>query len=238
MSEAIPWLELGSLSFPPPENALHDPNGLLAIGGDLSPQRLLSAYSAGIFPWFSEADPILWWSPNPRAIIPIAHLNINRTLRKFIKKCPYTVTVNRAFEEVINFCADAPFRDDETWIVEEMKQGYINLHQQGDSHSIEVWQEDELVGGLYGVAIGGYFSGESMFYTKSNASKVALVALAQLLNAQNVAFIDCQLLNPFLADMGCIEVSRAAFLQQQSIEKQRKVTKDFWQPRTISLSIL
>ncbi|WP_286235567.1 leucyl/phenylalanyl-tRNA--protein transferase [Thalassotalea sediminis] len=238
MSETLQWLESGSLSFPPPDKALQDPNGLLAIGGDLTPERIKSAYQAGIFPWFSEQDPILWWSPDPRAIIFLEQLKINRTLRKFIKKCPYTVSLNHAFEEVIDYCADAPFRNEETWIVDDMKQGYIELHKQGYAHSIEVWYEDELVGGLYGVAIGGFFSGESMFYTKSNASKIALVSLAQLLQTQQIPFIDCQLLNPFLADMGCIEIPRVAFLKQQRIETNRQLPNSFWQPRTLPLAIL
>ena len=231
-------LTVKDLAFPPVEYALTEPNGLLAVGGDLQPKRLISAYSQGIFPWFSENDPLLWWSPNPRAIIHVDDLRINRTLRKALKKSPYKITLNTAFEQVIALCADAPFRDDDTWILPDMQSAYVNLHQLGFAHSIEVWQKNtmdkpELVGGLYGVAINGYFSGESMFYTKSNASKFALVALAKLLDELDVNFIDCQLLNPFLVDMGAVEISRAEFIKQQYNAITKVVPTDFWQTRQL-----
>ena len=237
-------LNNNNLAFPPVENALTEPNGLLAVGGDLQTKRLIEAYSQGIFPWFSENDPFMWWSPDPRAIIKLNDLRINRTLRKALKKSPYKITLNTAFEEVIELCSDAPFRDDGIWIVPEMQAAYINLHQLGYAHSIEVWQttdddtlipKQELVGGLYGVAINGFFSGESMFYTKANASKFALVALAKLLKSINVDFIDCQLLNPFLADMGAIEISRENFINRKQIAINKAVAKDFWQARTFEL---
>jgi len=237
-------LNNNNLAFPPVENALTEPNGLLAVGGDLQTKRLIEAYSQGIFPWFSENDPLMWWSPDPRAIIKLNDLRINRTLRKALKKSPYKITLNTAFEEVIELCSDAPFRDDGIWIVPEMQAAYINLHQLGYAHSIEVWQttdddtlipKQELVGGLYGVAINGFFSGESMFYTKANASKFALVALAKLLKSINVDFIDCQLLNPFLADMGAIEISRENFINRKQIAINKAVAKDFWQARTFEL---
>jgi len=237
-------LNTNNLAFPPVENALTEPNGLLAVGGDLQTKRLIEAYSQGIFPWFSENDPLMWWSPDPRAIIKLNDLRINRTLRKALKKSPYKITLNTAFEEVIELCSDAPFRDDGIWIVPEMQAAYINLHQLGYAHSIEVWQttdddtlipKQELVGGLYGVAINGFFSGESMFYTKANASKFALVALAKLLKSINVDFIDCQLLNPFLADMGAIEISRENFINRKQIAINKAVAKDFWQARTFEL---
>lgn len=231
-----------SLTFPPVELALTEPNGLLAVGGDLQPQRLINAYSQGIFPWFSENDPLLWWSPDPRAIINIADLRINRTLRKALKKSPYKITLNTAFEQVIALCADAPFRDDGTWILPDMQRAYVNLHQLGFAHSIEVWQknsfnETTLVGGLYGVAINGFFSGESMFYTSPNASKFALVALAQLLSSMEIDFIDCQLLNDFLADMGATEISRENFLALKQTAINKEVTANFWQPRELFISI-
>lgn len=243
MSQILYQLDDNSLDFPPISAALTEPNGLLALGGDLSTQRLLSAYSNGIFPWYSEDDPLMWWSPNPRAIINIEQLRINRTLAKAIRKAPYTITLNQAFTEVIQLCADAPFRDDETWILDEMQSAYIDLHQQGHAHSIEVWQENDddiqsrqLVGGLYGVAVNGFFSGESMFYKKPNTSKFALVALSRLLQEIEVSFIDCQLLNPFLADMGAIEVSRDIFLQQQQNAITKVVPANFWQARELLLS--
>ena len=241
MSQTLIQLHDDDLAFPPLEYALAEPNGLLALGGDLSPKRLISAYSKGIFPWFSDNDPLMWWSPDPRAIINLNELRINRTLRKQLNKSPYIVTLNQDFSQVIQLCADAPFRDEDTWIVSDMQSAYIKLHQLGFAHSIEIWQQDEsntvkrnrLVGGLYGVAINGFFSGESMFYTKSNASKFALVALMQLLKKIDVNFIDCQLLNPFLAAMGAVEISRHDFIKQQQNAITKEVPNDFWQSRQL-----
>lgn len=237
-------------TFPPVHLALTDPNGLLAFGGDLHPNRLISAYSQGIFPWFSERDPLMWWSPEPRAIINRCDLRINKTLRKAIKKAPYSVTLNTAFDQVIKQCANAPFRKDGTWILPEMQAAYINLHKLGYAHSIEVWQSldtpvensdtpkptKQLVGGLYGIAINGLFSGESMFYSKANASKFALIALSDLLNSIEVDFIDCQLLNPFLADMGAIEITRDEFITRKKIAMSKTVAATFWSSRTLNLS--
>lgn len=236
MTRAIPWLTSNSSNFPALSTALKEPNGLLAFGDDLSPQLIIQAYQRGIFPWFSDGDPVMWWSPDPRGIIKIDDININKTLHKVIKRNTYTVTLNNNFEHVIELCADAPFREVETWIVNPMLSAYKKLHQQGFAHSIEVWKNDQLVGGLYGVAINGYFSGESMFYKQSNASKVALVYLAQLLKSIDVAFIDCQMNNPFLASMGCIEVSREYFITQQSIAKIIIPPGNFWQPRTLNFN--
>jgi leucyl/phenylalanyl-tRNA--protein transferase len=178
-------LDTESLAFPPISYALEEPNGLLALGGDLSPQRLVSAYQQGIFPWFSEGEEIMWWSPEPRAVIPIKDIHINRTLKKIINRKNFTVSVNKAFDEVLAYCADAPFRTENTWIIPSMQLAYQRLHQLGFAHSIEVWCDDELVGGLYGVAINGFFSGESMFYKCANASKIALVTLSTLLKEIN-----------------------------------------------------
>lgn len=233
MNEAIPWLSLDSSTFPDLTTALTDPNGLLAFGDDLTPNRIFQAYQKGIFPWFSDGEPVMWWSPDPRAIINIEQLRINKTLKKFIKKLPYRVSLNTDFQQVIENCADAPFRTEETWIVEPMLIAYQELHRQGKAHSIEVWLGDELVGGLYGVAVNGYFSGESMFYRQSNASKIALVCLAELLKSIDVSFIDCQMQNPFLESMGCIEVTREHFIQQQQQAKQIMVPNDFWQPKNL-----
>jgi leucyl/phenylalanyl-tRNA--protein transferase len=234
MNGAIPWLSLDSSTFPDLSMALTDPNGLLAFGDDLTPARIFQAYHHGIFPWFSDGDPVMWWSPDPRAIINIAQLKINKTLKKVLKRQQFSVTVNRCFDQVIAYCADAPFRTEETWIVQPMLAAYKALHLQGKAHSIEVWCEGELVGGLYGVAVNGYFSGESMFYTQSNASKVALVYLAQLLQSIGINLIDCQMLNPFLASMGCAEVSRAQFIAQQQQAKSIKVPDNFWRPRQLN----
>jgi len=233
MSKTLPWLNTDSIDFPPLDSALTEPNGLLAIGGDLSTKRLISAYSKAIFPWFNQGEPPLWWSPSPRAIIPIDNLRINRTLRKQLNRKLYKVTINKAFEQVISSCADAPFRTEGTWILDEMKTGYQSLHQQGYAHSIEVWHNDELVGGLYGVAINGFFSGESMFYKKANASKIALVSLAQLLTSENIKFIDCQLQNPFLESMGCIEIPRTEFIGLQQKAIKQPINPEIWHPRCI-----
>ena len=235
MSQTVHYLDSESLAFPPTQLALTDPNGLIAIGGDLSPQRLVSAYEQAIFPWFNAGEPIMWWSPSPRAIIPVNQIKINRTLTKFIKKNPYQVTLNKDFDQVISNCAHAPFRKEGTWIVDDMKLAYMRLHELGYAHSIEVWQHNELVGGLYGVAINGFFSGESMFYKKNNASKVALISLAELLKTIGVSFIDCQILNPFLDDMGCIEIDRDSFTQLQQVAITKLVPKDFWHSKVLTL---
>jgi len=237
VSQTLHFIEPNSLAFPPLNQALDEPNGLLAIGGDLSTKRLCSAYSHGIFPWYSKDEPIMWWSPNPRAVIPTSTIRINKTLKKILNKQCFEVSINTCFNQIIDLCADAPFRPDATWIVSDMLNAYKVLHKQGHAHSIEVWQDDKLVGGLYGVAINGYFSGESMFYKTSNASKVALVALAKLLQSIDVKFIDCQITNPFLEDMGCIEISRRTFIENQEIAKQINVPYGFWQPRYLSEKI-
>ena len=236
MKRAIPWLSSNSSTFPDLSSALDEPNGLLAFGDDLSPQRIIQAYQLGIFPWFSDGDPVMWWSPNPRGIINIAQLNINKTLQKILKREIFSVTLNNDFKQVIELCADAPFRCEETWIVNPMLSAYKKLHAQGKAHSIEVWQNEQLVGGLYGVAVNGYFSGESMFYRESNASKVALVYLASLLKSIGIELIDCQMLNPFLASMGCIEVSREQFITQQVAAKSIVPPANFWQPRALTLA--
>lgn len=236
MTQTIPLLSSDSLFFPPVHSALQEPNGLLAFGGDLTPKRLAKAYSLGIFPWFSEGETIMWWSPDPRAVIYCNEIKINKTLRKHLKKQNYTVTINNAFEEVIEFCANAPFRKEGTWIVDEMVDAYIEMHQHGLAHSIEVWSDNQLVGGLYGVAINGYFSGESMFYKQSNASKTALVYLVDLLKSQHIEFFDCQMLNPFLADMGCREISRESFIQKKTLAIKKRLPNNFWQPRQLYLN--
>jgi leucyl/phenylalanyl-tRNA--protein transferase len=233
MKQTLYSLDPESLSFPPLACALTDPNGLLAVGGDLSPQRVVRAYQQGIFPWYSEQDPYLWWSPDPRAIIFTNELRINRTLRKFLKNSPYKITLNNDFDQVISHCAKAPYRSDGVWIFDEMIHAYTRLHQLGYAHSIEVWLGKKLVGGLYGVAINGFFSGESMFYLSDNASKQALVALTQHLASQGVNFIDCQLQNPFLQNMGCVEVSRNNFLNLMSQAQQIQLPDNFWSEQVL-----
>lgn len=201
------------LSFPPPHLAMKE--GLLAVGGDLSVERLLLAYRSGIFPWYSEGEPILWWSPDPRLVLYPHELRISRSLRKVIKRKLFHITFDHDFEAVITGCAEAKRSYGEgTWITGEMKSAYIELHRRGYAHSVEVWQEEKLVGGLYGVAIGRAFFGESMFSRVSNASKVAFVSLVETLGKKRFTLIDCQVRTDHLIRFGAKEVSRKVFLVQ------------------------
>jgi leucyl/phenylalanyl-tRNA--protein transferase len=200
--------------FPPPEQALAEPNGLLAVGGDLSPERLLAAYRHGIFPWFGEGEPILWWSPNPRCVFRTDAMHVGRSLQRQLRRSDWTITADRAFTEVMHACA-APRTDGHgTWIGAEMIAAYTRLHRLGHAHSVEVWDGDALVGGIYGVAVGGMFSGESMFSRASGGSKVALLALAAALRQWGFPLLDAQVPNPHLASLGAIELPRREFLHQ------------------------
>lgn len=205
----IPRLDPRNRSaFPDVRHALEHPNGLLAFGGDLSPERLENAYRRGIFPWFSAGDPILWWSPDPRTVLFPERLRVPRSLRKRLRRQPFRVTMDRDFSEVIRGCA-AP-RDEQggTWILPEMIRAYEALHQRGIAHSIEVRQDGELVGGLYGVAVGRAFFGESMFSRATDASKVALVHLCERLLHWGFGLIDCQMRTEHLMRLGALEISR------------------------------
>lgn len=200
-----------ALVFPPAMAA--EANGLLAVGGELSPERLLLGYSSGIFPWFSPGDPLLWWSPDPRCLLEFPNLHISRSLAKTLRQQRYRVSFNQAFELVISACAEERERSGEgTWISPEMQVAYNELHRRGYAHSVECWQGAELVGGLYGLAIGRGFFGESMFHRRTDASKVAFVELARLLAAGGFAFLDCQLPTPHLASLGAGESPRRQFL--------------------------
>lgn len=195
-------------AFPPPHNALTEPNGLLAAGGDLSCARILAAYRRGIFPWFSPNEPILWWSPDPRMILIPAELHVSRNLHKTLRRGTFNITVNRAFTQVLTECA-APRGDDAgTWLGRDMQQAYLALHHSGHAHSVEVWHDGVLAGGLYGLLLGDVFFGESMFSRRADASKVALAYLC----AQPVALIDCQVESEHLYSMGARPVSRKTFL--------------------------
>ncbi len=202
-----------SAAFPDVCEALIDPNGLLAVGGDLSVARLINAYRQGIFPWFSTGDPILWWSPDPRTVLRPRALRVSRSLRKLLRRRSFGVTIDRDFPAVINACAEP--RDDEggTWLVPQMIAAYRALHVRGIAHSVEVWQDDALAGGLYGVAIGGVFFGESMFTRVDNASKVALVHLCRFLDDRGFQLIDCQVLTGHLLRMGAEQIPRETFVQ-------------------------
>lgn len=219
MTEKLYALDDDPTWFPPIHNALSEPPGLLAVGGDLSVERITNAYQRGIFPWYSTGEPIMWWSPDPRAVLIPSEIRINKSLKKFLKKHNYTVTFDQAFEDVIQGCAE-PRVDDGTWIFPEMIEAYCRLYKEGIAHSIEVWQitdgERSLVGGLYGVLTGLCFSGESMFSRQPNASKVALIALAKLLGKFEDSIIDCQIANPYLMSMGAKTVSRDWFLEKLS----------------------
>jgi leucyl/phenylalanyl-tRNA--protein transferase len=199
--------------FPPPQLARED--GLLAMGGDLSEERLILAYSMGIFPWFSEGDPILWWSPDPRLILELDELHISKRLARIIKQDVFEVTCDTAFSEVIESCSRSrPGKEEGTWIVPEMIDAYVRLHELGYAHSVECWQEGELVGGLYGVSLGRVFFGESMFSRASNSSKVALVYLVKLLREWKFNLIDCQLRSDHLVSLGAKEISGWEFRQR------------------------
>lgn len=221
------------LVFPPAETALVEPNGLLAFGGDLTEQRLLLAYSSGIFPWFSQGEPIMWWSPNPRGILPLDNFQASKSLKKFARNCAYQITINTAFSQVIDFCATIPRDDSGTWITNKMITAYKDLHKLGHAHSVEVWSDQTLVGGLYGVVVGKVFCGESMFHKATNASKLAMLNLVALLKGQGAEFIDCQMQNPHLASLGCIELPRAEFLTMLAKQRQESFAKWVWQPRIL-----
>lgn len=223
-----------SLHFPPPAHALDEPPGLLAFGGDLSVNRLIHAYQHGIFPWFSINEPILWWSPNPRGILPLSNFTVSKSLAKFIRKSPYRVTVNHSFERVIHACAKVPRQASGTWITQNMIDAYITLHHHGSAHSIEVWDGKELIGGLYGVTPGNLFCGESMFHYATNASKLAMFHLVALLRESGGEFIDCQLQNDHLASLGCIEIPRNQFLNKLKVAVKQPINHLLWQPRELT----
>ncbi|RME34548.1 MAG: leucyl/phenylalanyl-tRNA--protein transferase [Deltaproteobacteria bacterium] len=208
----MPVYRLGpDLVFPPAE--LAEANGLLAVGGDLSSERLLLAYSMGIFPWFNEGDPILWWSPDPRCVLFPGEVHVSRSLRKVLRRAGFQVSFDQDFDGVIRACAQVRCeRGEETWITAEMIQAYRVLFRLGYAHSVEVWKQGELVGGLYGVALGRFFFGESMFSRCSNASKVALVNLCYSLRQAGYLLIDCQLPNPHLYSLGARDLARSRFL--------------------------
>jgi leucyl/phenylalanyl-tRNA--protein transferase len=213
------------LIFPNPEEA--EPEGLLAVGGDLSTERLLLAYSQGIFPWYSDEDPILWWSPDPRLILKPECLRVSKSLKRIISKKQFSITMDHDFKTVINNCAKTKRKEDGTWIVNDMINAYIKLHHKGFAHSVEVWEKEKLMGGLYGVSIGKIFFGESMFSKTNNASKIALVYLVKTLSEWGFSCIDCQVKTEHLISMGACEISRHEFLNQlkKTIKEKTRVGK-------------
>ena len=199
-------------AFPPPEEALTEPNGLLAAGGDLTPERLLAAYKRGIFPWYQEGQPILWWSPDPRAVLTPGTLKVSRSLRRSLKRRRFEFRVDTAFDLVVAACAEPRHYGGGTWITAEMAEAYGRLHRLGWAHSFESWLDDRLVGGLYGVAIGRAFFGESMFTRVTDASKVSLVHAVEYLRSRETEIIDCQVASAHTRSLGAVDIPRAEFV--------------------------
>ena len=220
--------ELGQqIAFPPAVYA--EPDGLLAFGGDLNIDRLLTAYSSGIFPWFNPDDPILWWSPDPRPLIYPDRMRVTKSLRRTIAKGKFDISFDTDFKAVIENCAKVPRKgQDGTWLTAEMKEAYLNLHKHGYCHSVEARLDGELVGGLYGVALGKAFFGESMFHKVSDASKVAFYYLCKKLNDKEFHFIDGQVSTPHLLSLGAVEVSRDLFLKKLGEALKYPTERDFW----------
>ena len=200
--------------FPPVHLAMRDPNGLLAIGGDLSLPRLIRAYSQGIFPWFNPDEPILWWCPDPRAALAPSELHVSHSLRKRIRKQDYAVTLDRAFDEVLEACAAARTKGRGTWLGSDMRHAYREMHRNGHCHSVEVWREGRLIGGLYGVALGRIFFGESMFSRADDGSKIGFHFLCRQLQEWRFELIDCQISSAHLATLGAREIRRSEFLER------------------------
>ncbi len=223
----LPWIDPDRLWFPPAEQALEDPDGLLALGGDLSPDRLVLAYRQGIFPWYSDDQPILWWSPNPRCVLFPDEIHVSRSLRRTLNQQRFRITADQAFPEIIRVCAES--RQEGTWITEEMVEAYSRLHQKGIVHSIEAWnRNDQLVGGMYGLALGRCFFGESMFSLETNASKALMVHLAGQLGAWGYTVIDCQVESGHLLRMGARCIPRAEFLSILEASVDRPPIQQDW----------
>ena len=208
----IPWLGVDD-PFPPVQDALRDPNGLLAAGADLSLARLLDGYARGIFPWYGEEDPLLWWSPDPRMVLWLGEFHLSRSLRRVLRSRRFRLTLDTAFGAVMRGCAEPRDDDGGTWITGEMVQAYVQLADAGYAHSVEVWEGDDLVGGLYGVALGRMFYGESMFSRRPDASKAALATLVAQLQRWGFELVDCQMSTSHLASLGAREMSRAEFVR-------------------------
>ncbi len=223
----LTWLKRDNFSFPPLETALREPNGLLAAGGDLQPERLLAAYRHGCFPWYQEGQPLLWWSPDPRTVLFPDELHVSRSLRKRMRHGDYQVTFDKAFAEVIQGCAGPRSYADGTWITTPMQDAYIRLHEMGVAHSVEVWQQGQLVGGLYGLAMGELFFGESMFSRATDASKVGFVSLVERLREWGFALIDCQMPTRHLESFGARSIPRAAFAEALATHLDRLSAADW-----------
>jgi leucyl/phenylalanyl-tRNA--protein transferase len=220
--------------FPPTEEAEGD--GLLAVGGDLTKERLLAAYSIGIFPWYEAGQPILWWSPDPRLVLIPEELKISRSLRKALRKQHFEIRFDSAFQQVIKACADIRIQKGEgTWIIPEMQQAYTELHQEGFAHSVESWLDGKLAGGLYGISLGQCFFGESMFSTRNDSSKVALVALVEFSKQVGIKMIDCQMTTAHLLRLGAKEIKRKVFLQILKTHLEEPTLKGSWNNGSASI---
>lgn len=234
MTAQLTLLDSLSTQFPPANLALTEPDGLLAIGGDLSTARLTNAYQNGIFPWFNQDEPIMWWCPSSRAILNIGQIKVSRSLRKLAKQNKYTIHINKNFVGVINNCIKQREAKEGTWITSDMKSAYIALHQLGLAHCIEVYNlSNELVGGLYGIMVDHVFCGESMFHFESNCSKLAFWALHNHLKNNNVNFIDCQIENPHLTSLGVTTISRNDFLAKLNTKNTFTSNTAMWQPQQL-----
>lgn len=210
----LTWLDEQDLEFPSADLALDEPPGLLAVGGDLSPARLVKAYRSGIFPWYQDGQPLLWWCPDPRTVLQPSQLHVSRSMRKFLRHTDFRVSLNSAFAEVMQGCAEPRAYTSATWITQDMQQAYCELHRLGIAHSVEVWEADQLVGGLYGLALGKVFFGESMFSRRTNASKMAFIHLAEQLAHWGFELIDCQMPTDHLFSFGAQSLARSQFIQR------------------------
>ncbi len=230
------WIEPGE-PLPPVHTALAEPNGLLAAGRDLSAKRLVEAYRRGIFPWFTQGQPVLWWSPDPRMVLPLDEFRVTRAFAKVLRRtrreARWQLRLDTAFDAVMHACAQPRPAQDGTWITDEIRQAYGDLHRQGLAHSVETWADGELIGGLYGVSLGRMFFGESMFARRPEASKVALAGLAARLRTLGFRVIDCQQNTAHLASLGAREISRAAFLR--TVEELAAMPPPDWSTVTIEL---
>lgn len=228
---AIHWMRPGDPpdSFPPVDTACVHPDGLLAAGGDLSTERLLAAYRRGIFPWYEEGQAILWWSPDPRTVFIPGSVHRSRSLRRDLRRRPVRVSLNTCFAQVMEACAESRPGQHGTWITRAMKQAYLRLHQEGHAHSLEVWRDDSLIGGIYGIGMGEVFFGESMFSRATNGSKLAMCFLAQWLEKHNFALIDGQVKSAHLLSLGSIEISRERFLTLLDKHCDRPMDSSVWQ---------
>lgn len=228
----LTWLQRNTLDFPPLHKAMREPNGLLAAGGDLSADRLIQAYRHGCFPWFQEGQPILWWSPDPRTVLLPDELHVSKSLGKLLRQQRYRVTFDQDFAAVIEACAAPRSYAEGTWITDSMQAAYVQLHQRGLAHSVEVWDGDRLVGGLYGLAMGQLFFGESMFSRADNASKVGFVTLVEHLKAWGFVLIDCQMPTQHLHSLGARSIPRSLFADYLQRHLDQTNGAD-WLPRRV-----